>query len=227
MALRLAIGCCHNLFAEGLRDLLADERDIKVVGIFTGIGGLLADLKDVLKLNPDVILTDFSVDFNNFISLPEDFFRNTRIKILLIGDRSIRFLGNHQLKDLIARGVVGILPPSADSDLLKKALKAVSTGELWLDRQTIIKLLACMRRQEGSVSLGKREKEIVHHICQGYRNKEIAQKLGISEQTVKSHCNRIYRKLGVSDRLQLALHYQKLWPDNADRGTQTEAADYR
>lgn len=62
-----------------------------------------------------------------------------------------------------------------------------------------------MRHHEKNTSLAKREKEIIFHICQGFRNKEIAQKLQISEQTVKSHCNRIYRKLGVTDRLQLAL----------------------
>jgi DNA-binding NarL/FixJ family response regulator len=50
-------------------------------------------------------------------------------------------------------------------------------------------------------------------ICQGYRNKEIAQQLDISEQTVKSHCNRIYKKVGVSDKVQLVLHLFKTWPD--------------
>lgn len=63
--------------------------------------------------------------------------------------------------------------------------------------------------------LAKREREIAFHICQGYRNKEIAQKLHISEQTVKSHCCRIYKKLGVSDRLQLALCSDKLFPEGS------------
>jgi DNA-binding NarL/FixJ family response regulator len=137
------------------------------------------------------------------------------LKIILIGDRTLRFIADKQLKELVLRGVVGILPPSADSELLRKALKAVSSGELWLDRHTLMKILTSMRHQEKGISLARREKEIVFHICQGYRNKEIAQKLSISEQTVKSHCNRIYKKLGVSDRLQLALYSYKIWPDNA------------
>ena len=61
-------------------------------------------------------------------------------------------------------------------------------------------------------SAAKKEKEVVSLICHGYRNKEIAQKLDISEQTVKSHCNRIYKKVGVTDRLQLALYTNRLWP---------------
>jgi DNA-binding NarL/FixJ family response regulator len=65
---------------------------------------------------------------------------------------------------------------------------------------------------EKKIDLTKKEKEIVSLICNGCRNKEIAQRLDISEQTVKSHCNRIYKKVGVSDRLQLALYTHKLWP---------------
>jgi DNA-binding NarL/FixJ family response regulator len=65
---------------------------------------------------------------------------------------------------------------------------------------------------EKKIDLSKKEKEIVSLICHGCRNKEIAQRLDISEQTVKSHCNRIYKKVGVSDRLQLALYTHKLWP---------------
>lgn len=211
MALRIAIGCNNYLFGEGLKRLLEDERDINVVGIFNGGTGSLPNLEEILKLNPDIILADYCSDFNVFLSLPADFLKTNSLKIILIGDRTLRLIADRQLKELVLKGVVGILPPSADSELLKKALKAVFSGELWLDRATLMKLLSSMRHQEKSAGLAKREKEIVFHICQGYRNKEIAEKLHISEQTVKSHCNRIYKKLGVSDRLQLALYSYKVW----------------
>lgn len=129
-----------------------------------------------------------------------------------MGDRTLRVVADRHLKDLILKGVVGVLPASADSDLLKKALKAVFSGELWLDRHTIMKLVSAMKSNEGNSCLAKREREIVHLVSQGYKNKEMAQKLNISEQTVKSHCSRIYKKLGVSDRLQLALYSYKVWP---------------
>lgn len=208
MPIKIAIGCSNHLYGEGLKRLLEEERDVKIIGIFNGISGQ-SSMKEIMKLNPDVILTDQTADLNFIFDLPEEILKTRHLKLLLIGDRSLRFIADKHLKDLVIRGVVGILPPSADSDLLKKALKAVTGGELWLDRTTLMKLIASMRYRE-SVSLGKREKEIIFHICQGYRNKEIAQKLSISEQTVKSHCNRIYRKIGVSDRLQLALYSFKL-----------------
>ena len=209
MITKLAIGCSNQIFAEGLKSLLEDENDISVIGIFNGTAGVLSDLKEIIKLKPDVILAEYSSDFNNLVDLAGSFEDVKKMKILLIGDRQSHFISDRFLKEMISKGVLGIRPPSADSDLLKKALKAICNGEVWLDRDSLIKLLSAVQRPEKYVKLGKREREIIFHICQGYRNKEIANKLNISEQTVKSHCNRIYKKLGVSDRLQLALYSQK------------------
>ena len=209
MSTKLAIGCSNQIFAEGLKSLLEDEHDISVIGIFNGTAGVLADLKEIVKLKPDVILAEYSPDFNNLVDLAGSLEDVKKMKILLICDRQTHFVSDRFLKEMISKGVFGILPPSADSDLLKKALKAIGNGEVWLDRDSLIKLLSAVQRPEKYVKLGKREREIIFHICQGYRNKEIAGKLKISEQTVKSHCNRIYKKLGVTDRLQLALYSQK------------------
>jgi len=212
MELKIAISCSNYIFGEGLKKLIEDDRDIQVVGVFNGVNASLEDVKEILKLKPDIFLVDFSANSNILLCLPEDIMEANRPKILLMGDRSLSILADRELKDLIIRGVVGILPPGADSDLLKKVLKAVCSGEMWLDRSTLTKLFSSTSEPAGISNLAKREKEIVSHICQGYRNKEIAQKLNISEQTVKSHCNRIYKKLGVTDRLQLALYSYKIYP---------------
>jgi len=216
MATKLAIACCNEIFAEGLKKILEDEKDINVVGIYNGINGFLSDLKAILISRPDVILAEYSPEFNNIADFADGLDVLRKTKIILIGDKQTQFISDKFLRELISRGVLGILPPSADSDLLKKALHAIQSGEVWLDRESLIKLLSAMQRPEKYVKLGKREKEIISHICQGYRNKEIANKLNISEQTVKSHCNRIYKKLGVSDRLQLALFSRKNLIFNAD-----------
>jgi len=208
MALTLAICCSTRLFSEALSSLLKNEQGISLIGIFSG-HNWLSDLKEANAHYPDVIITDIHSDLSALINLPDDFFIQPRLKILLLGDRTARFITDRHLKNLLAKGVAGVLPPSADSDLLKKALRAVSTGEIWLDRTTLMKILSLAKQSSQNVRLAHREKEIIQHICQGYRNKEIAQKLKISEQTVKSHCNRIYKKLGVTDRLQLALHYSE------------------
>ena len=205
MPIKVAIGCYSYLFGEGIKRLLEDEREIDVIGIFNEG----TDFNEILKIKPDVAL----LDFNIFRDLPEDFANETQIKILIIGNKTLYSTSDRRIADLVSKGVAGILPPGADSYLLKKATKAISSGELWLDRKTMRNILSYESFSKREVKLTEAEKEIVSLICQGYRNKEIAQKLCVSEQTVKSHCNRIYKKVGVSDRLQLAIYVYKLWPD--------------
>lgn len=205
MPIKVAIGCYSYLFGEGIKRLLEDEREIDVIGIFNEG----TDFHEILKIKPDVAL----LDFNIFRDLTEDFANETQIKILIIGNKTLYSASDRRIADLVSKGVAGILPPGADSYLLKKATKAISSGELWLDRKTMRNILSYESFSKREVKLTEAEKEIVSLICQGYRNKEIAQKLRVSEQTVKSHCNRIYKKVGVSDRLQLAIYVYKLWPD--------------
>jgi len=203
--IKVAIGCYNCLLGEGIKRLLEDEREIEVIGIFNEG----ADFGEIAKIKPDVALLDFHI----FRELPEGFAQNSQLKILIIGDKTLYAVSDRRIADLVSKGVAGILPPGADSYLLKKATKAISSGELWLDRKTMRNILSYESFAKREVKLTEAEKEIVSLICQGYRNKEIAQKLNISEQTVKSHCNRIYKKVGVSDRLQLAIYVYKLWPD--------------
>jgi DNA-binding NarL/FixJ family response regulator len=203
MTIRIAIGCHSYVLGEGLKKLFKDDEGTDIIGIFDeGI-----DLKEIIKLCPDIILADLKI-FRTFPeSVPTD-----NVKILLISDDSWISEVEKQLPELLLRGVCGILPPDADSDMLKKAVKIIYSGELWLDRKLLKNILYHVTSMEKKIDLTKKEKEIVSLICHGCRNKEIAQRLDISEQTVKSHCNRIYKKVGVSDRLQLALYTHKLWP---------------
>jgi len=204
MIIRIAIGCHSYLLGEGIKRLFKEEEEIDVICIFDeGI-----DIKEILKLDPDIILVDFKI----FRSFPEDFDSRSQTKILLISDRTCVSDAEKNIPELLLRGVFGILAPDADSEILRKAVKVVYSGELWLDRKVLKNVLCNVSPLEKKVDLTKREKEIVALICNGYRNKEIAQKLDISEQTVKSHCNRIFKKVGVSDRLQLALYTHKIWP---------------
>lgn len=204
MTIRIAIGCHSYLLGEGLKQLFKEEKEIDVVSIFDeGI-----DIKEILKLSPDIILADFKI----FRALPEDFTDDGKAKFILISDRSWLSEAERQMPELLLRGVCGILTPDSDSNILKKAVRTVYAGELWIDSKIIKQVLYTMSHHEKKVDLTKKEREIVSLICHGYRNKEIAQKLDISEQTVKSHCNRIFKKVGVTDRLQLALHTHKIWP---------------
>jgi DNA-binding NarL/FixJ family response regulator len=204
MTIRIAIGCHSYLLGEGLKRLFKHDEAVEVVGIFDeGI-----DVWEIVKLEPDIILTDFKI----YRSFPQDFLEKNQIKIIIISDGAWLRENESQIPELIFRGVAGIMTPESDSESLREAIKVVFSGELWLDRKLIKNLLSNMRTFDKKVDLTKKEKEIVSLICHGHRNKEIAQQLDISEQTVKSHCNRIFKKVGVSDRLQLALYTRRMWP---------------
>lgn len=203
MKIRIVIGCHSYLLGEGIKKLLKDDEGIEIIGIFDEG----ADIEEILKLEPDLALVDHKI----FRTFPEASL-NKSVKFLLIGDSSWTPESERKIPDLILKGVYGILSSDADSVILKEAIRVAHSGELWLDRKIIKNILCRINHEEKSIDLTKREREIVSLICLGYRNKEIAQKLDISEQTVKSHCNRIYKKVGVTDRLQLALYTHRLWP---------------
>jgi two-component system response regulator DegU len=203
MKIRIVIGCHSYLLGEGIKKLLKDDEGVEIIGIFDEG----ADIEEILKLEPDLALVDHKI----FRTFPEASLNN-RVKFLLIGDSSWTPESERKIPDLILKGVYGILSSDADSVVLKEAIRVAHSGELWLDRKIIKNILCRINHEEKSINLTKREREIVSLICLGYRNKEIAQKLDISEQTVKSHCNRIYKKVGVTDRLQLALYTQRLLP---------------
>lgn len=194
--------CCHNhLFSEGLKKLLADEKDMSV----SCLPAKRTNIEEELNKSPDaIILSDFDSFFNCFDGIHIEEGR----KILIIQNTSQALSINDIFSEMMTKRVMGILLPEIDSSLLKKALRSVHTGDLWFDHKTVKAMLSQKSKNKKIEKLTNKEIEIVNHICKGLRNKEIASKLNITEQTVKSHLNRIYKKLGVTDRLQLALHYK-------------------
>jgi DNA-binding NarL/FixJ family response regulator len=107
-----------------------------------------------------------------------------------------------------ARGAV--LKQSAAAILLK-SIHRVHAGEIWLDNRITAEVIKAFSASDSEPRRAKpvvsdREKQIIQLVAQGFRNKEIGERLFISEQTVKNHLHNIFDKLGVSDRLELALY---------------------
>jgi DNA-binding NarL/FixJ family response regulator len=186
--------CCHSLlFSEGLKKILEGDPSIGEITV--------AGNQEMEKINDptnDLVIADLDIFFDH----AEEFLKEGRPKVLVIYNTSRLPLLRGQLSEFVSRGLAGVLPPETNAGLLTRAIRAVSAGELWINHKAFRDLL--VNGHQKSI-LTKQEEQIVYYICRGCRNKEIAQKLDITEQTVKGHCNRIYKKCGVSDRLQLAL----------------------
>jgi two-component system, NarL family, nitrate/nitrite response regulator NarL len=205
-AIRILVADDHATFRDGLRKLLEVADDVTIVG--EASNGVEC-VKMLAKFKPDILLLDLRMPEKdglgvleevNFDSLP------TRVIVLTAAedDRDVV-----RAMRLGARGVV--LKQSA-SDLLLKSIRKVADGEIWLDNRMTAEVIDAFKKSSESGQrrekplLSDREKEIVQLVAQGFRNREIGEKLFISEQTVKNHLHNIFDKLGVSDRLELALY---------------------
>jgi two-component system nitrate/nitrite response regulator NarL len=115
--------------------------------------------------------------------------------------------------DLYGRGVRGIIPRSISPDLLVKCVRKIAVGETWIDNRSVNWVIAAYRSETTTLTgprfrsrLSPKEMAIITCLTQSKRNKEIAYQLGTTEQKIKNDLRRVYDKLGVSDRLELAIY---------------------
>jgi two-component system, NarL family, nitrate/nitrite response regulator NarL len=205
-AIRILVADDHAIFRDGLRKLLEASDDTQIVG--EASNGVECT-KMLGKLKPDILLLDLRMPEKDGLAVLEEFNFDslpTRVIVLTAAedDRDVV-----RAMRLGARGVV--LKQSA-SDLLLKSIHKVYDGEIWLDNRMTAEVIDAFKKSAEAGQrrekplLSEREKEIVQLVAQGFRNREIGEKLFISEQTVKNHLHNIFDKLGVSDRLELALY---------------------
>ncbi len=197
MTIKLAVVCQVRLFAEGLRRLLEDDVKIDVVGLAANI----CELKVLLPLKPDIVLTDSIIGEAIFCceTLENGF------KILIINNHADFLTTYPDLQAMAARGFAGVLPGEADPGSLRKAIRAVHAGEIWIDNKTLKRSLSLKSYEQRNISVTGKEKQVLCYVCEGFSNKEIAERLFVTEHTIKIHVNHLFRKYKVSNRVQLAL----------------------
>ncbi len=201
MELKIAICCCNGLFGEGIKSLVEKyekEYKLNITTVFNCF-----DPKKMNSEKPDLLITDFNTLSDMF---HEDFFHD-KLRVLLLGTRCLPIIEDGRLADFISHGLVGILSPDANGSQFSKALNTIISGELWFKRKRLQGAVdgANSVTKKNAPHLTEKEIEIIKLICDGLSNKEIKKSLKITEQSVRAHLSRIYKKTGVSDRLQLAL----------------------
>jgi DNA-binding NarL/FixJ family response regulator len=205
--IRIAIVDDHPIFRVGLHRLLDEQPDFEVVA--EGEDG--ADVGSIIhRHKPEILLLDLTMPKVGGLSALEalrDAGLETKAVILTASAKEEDYVR------AMKAGARGIILKDTSAALLFKAIRKVQQGEVWLDRKTTAAVLrefaspdrpASSSRDEPNLS--KRELEIVGYVAQGFRNKEIASRMFISEQTVKNHLHNVFEKIGVSDRLELALY---------------------
>ena len=210
--IRILIADAEGIFRLGLKKLFGVEDDLRVVAQADQTGQVLGLAR---KFKPDVFFLQSEMlgpDPADFLARLRQIWAGGKIIVItsaVAGPESDRY---------VKAGAAGVILRSSDPELYVKSARRVMKNELWLPKplgpqpppppeKTVPR--SALRPVD---TLTRREKSIISCLVQGWRNREIAERLHITEQTVKNHLRTIYDKVGVSDRLELALYaiHQKL-----------------
>ena len=214
-AIRMILADDSSVYRDGLANLLSMQRDFHVLGTADTPSGA-ADM--IRECKPDIVLLGWQANSQGsqrVFGAVQDVKSVSRV-IMLSDDQ-----GKEDFVEAVRLGCCGIVPKRTSTELLLKSIRKVHAGEFWLDRMTTAEVIRKLAKKSSnspsaassrlgvrdqSGALSTREREIVVLVAQGFKNKEMAERMFISEQTVKNHLHNIFDKLGVSDRLELALY---------------------
>jgi len=203
MAINVMITDDHSMIREGLKQLLELEGEFKVIAEAADGIECINKLEEVI---PDILLLDINMpNMNGLEVLQKMKEKKIKVKVLVL---TIHSEVEYLLK-AVDIGVNGYLLKDSESAELKKAITAVVNGENYIQPSLIPVLNAKMIDRDQDIvkieSLTKRELEVLKNLSYGMYNKEIAEKLDISERTVKNHISNIFKKIEVTDRTQAAV----------------------
>ena len=200
----------HAVIRSGLKLLIQTDARYEVCG---EVGNLAEAAAAAERSQPDLILLDLDLNGENGLDgMPALLRAAPRARVLILTGLSDTGVHAQALKS----GAMGLVLKEKAADVLLKAIDKVSQGEVWFDRTTMGSVLSEMSRNGGQMSadsveariesLTDREREVVALIGEGLKNKQIAERMFISETTVRHHLSSVFDKLDVSDRLELLIY---------------------
>lgn len=200
--IRILIADDHRMFREGLRRLLQTEAGFEIVGEATDGA---ETLEMTSRLRPDVLLLDVAMPRISGLEVLRRLPDLTSVHVLLL----TAAIEKEEILHSLQSGARGVVMKDFGAEVLVRAIRAIMRGEFWVERSTMADWMDQLRTAQSrqtKLHLTSRELEIVGEIAAGATNREIATRFGISEETVKRHLSNVFDKVGVSNRLELALY---------------------
>jgi len=206
--IRIIIIDRNKLAREALRILTLDRASFQLVGEAGNAADALALVK---QEQPDVVLLDLDLAPDNGFDLLSAVLQvspNSRVLVLT----HVRDIEQH--RQAMLRGAMGVLQKENGSDVLFRAIAKIDAGEIWYDRSKMGVLLRDLQNADAKdvnpiatkiESLTPREHEVIGLVSTGLKNKQIGERLFISETTVRHHLTSVFEKLGLSSRLELII----------------------
>ena len=203
---RVIVADTQAIFRAGLRKVFALEDDIRVVGQAETLAQAQSAVK---KFSSDVVIFEAALSPNPVEAVADLIRQNPQMRIVVVTPGSDEEL----TLELFRRGAHGVVSREVEPELLVDCLRKVAAGETWLETRAVHWVMDAYRNQNNrpagarpKVQLTPKETLIVSCVTQGMKNKEIALRVGTTEQVVKNYLRKVYDKLGVADRLELALY---------------------
>jgi len=204
--IRVILADTQAIYRVGTKKIFALEDDIRVVAQAENLGQVLAAAS---KFPADVLLFEAAISPNSPEAISEVLKRAPNLRVIVLSPEN----DEDTTVEYFRRGVRGLLPRSIAPEMLVKCVRKVHAGETWIDNQSVNWVIEAYRAQAAQLTsprpktkLSDKELIIISCVTQGMRNKEIASEIGTTEQVVKNYLRKVYDKLGVSDRLELALY---------------------
>src|ERR1700690_2371302 len=204
--IRVILADTQAIFRAGLRKIFALEDDIRVVAQAKSLDQTVTAIQ---KFSADIVIFEAALASNPADAVSDLLRQNASCRLVIV----LQEPDQEMTLDLFRRGAHSIVSREVEPELLVECLRAVAQGEPWLESRSVAWVMQAYRTQgarpAGSrpkVSLTPKESLIVSCVTQGMKNKEIAVRVGTTEQVVKNYLRKVYDKLGVADRLELALY---------------------
>jgi len=207
MPISLVLADDHPIVLDGLKQLFLGEGFTVLASCTDGEQALAA----VRAHRPDVLVLDLRLPGKDGLEVLREMAGDklaTRVVVLTA------MLDEDQLLEAVRLGASGVILKEMSPHLLVKCVQKVHAGGQWLELNAVFRALdKAIKREAGTreaaAALTPRELQVVGMVVKGARNKEVAEKLFISEGTVKIHLHNIYEKLSVAGRVELILYAQK------------------
>src|ERR1700687_1066958 len=204
--IRVILADSQAIYRVGMKKVFALEDDIRVVAQAETLTNLYTALE---RYPTDVVVLEGQLIAGPIDAIPELVRQVPDAKLIV----QVVEADEVNTVELYRRGVRGVVPRSITPDLLIKCVRKIAEGETWIDNQSVSWVIDAYRSQASTLTnprvqpkLSKKELAIIGCITRGMRNKEIAYQIGTTEQVIKNYLRKVYDKLGVSDRLELALY---------------------